>query len=188
LLVRPGSNERERFVEHQAALGAARRHGLLEPSNLTAGYLAAVSGNVHTREQIADRLLRAETYLDDPLWCARTAQEFSLSQVDLDDFPGSAAVQVRLFVRGIADPLRDPQLPRLLVAARNYRPCTGMALWDADGQWRLVFEEGQPVYYWTPRGSLDQETEQNFDAGMLTVLAEDRMVLADLFPAPAQVA
>lgn len=186
LLVRPGLKERERLVQHQAVLGAARRLGLLEPSDLTARYLAAVTGNAHTRDQVADRLLRAETYLDDPLWCARTAQECSLPQVQIDDFPGSP-LQVRLFVSGLGDPLRDPRLPRLLVAVRNYRPNTRMAVWDADQQWRLVFEDGEPVYYRSSVGP-DQETERNFDPGVLTTLAEEGMVLSDLFPTESHVA
>jgi hypothetical protein len=88
----------------------------------------------------------------------------------------------------VADPLRDPRLPRLLAAARNYRPCTAMAVWDTDERWRLVFEDGEPGYYRTPPGSPDQETQHGFDAAALTALAVNGMLLADLFPAVSQVA
>ena len=70
--VQPGSDYRERVVKFQPVLAAALAHNLLDPTEMTARYLSAVTGHYVTRTQIDDQILTAVEFIDDDLWCART--------------------------------------------------------------------------------------------------------------------
>ena len=69
---------------------------------------------------------------------------------------------------------------------RHYRRCAGLAIWDADGGWRLAFVDGQPVTYMPARDAPDLQTAHALDEEMLTALAADGRVLADAFRQEAQ--
>ena len=56
-------------------------------------------------------------------------------------------IQVRLNVSGVLDSLVDPRVPRLIVAARNYRGRNGAALYAADADWRLAVTNGTHISY-----------------------------------------
>ncbi len=57
------------------------------------------------------------------------------------------APSIKAVVRGVADPLHDPRLARLVVALRAYRGIDAVALYAADRDWRIVIESGEPAYF-----------------------------------------
>lgn len=186
LVIQPGSGYRERVVAFQAALAAALAHGLLDPTDMTARYLSAVTGHDVTRSQVDDQILAAVEFIDDDLWCARTRKEFDLKHLELKAPPGAVGIQVRLNVRGIADPLFDPRVPPLVTAARHYRRCDGVALFALDAGWRLAFTTGETVAYKPDRTAPQVESAVTLTDGTLEGLTAAAGVLADLFPSDQQ--
>jgi hypothetical protein len=183
LVVRPGPGIRARTIDFQPVLAAALSSGLVEPTGTTPAYLSIITGQPITSGQADVQLLEAIGYIDDDLWCARTTAELDLDELSLRAPPGAAAVSVRLDVGGIADPLADPRVPRLIVAVRHYRRCDGVALFAADGSWRLSFESGHTIAYLPSRGRDPIESASLFDSHLLEELAASSRVLADLFAA-----
>ncbi|MGH3276601.1 MAG: hypothetical protein ACRDNZ_20020 [Streptosporangiaceae bacterium] len=188
LVVRPRSGYRERVVAFQPVLLAALDHGLLEPTTLTARYLSAVTSSAVSRGSVDDLLLAAATFIDDALWCERQAGELGLSKLKLAAPPGAAAIQVRLDVGGIDDPLLDPRVPRLVVAARRYRGRDGVALFAVDNGWRLVLVTGERVAFRPALGAQSLDSVLPVADGDLERLAAEDGVLADFFHAQEQVA
>jgi len=186
LAVQPGHDYRERVVTFQPVLIAALAHSLLDPTDMTARYLSAVTGHDITRSQIDDQILTAVEFIDDDLWCARIRQELGLSQLELEAPPGAAGIQVRLNVRGIADPLLDPRIPRLVTAARHYRHRDGIAVFAPDAGWRLAFITGEKVAYLPKLGAASVQSAATLFDGTLENLGAACGVLADLFPADQQ--
>jgi hypothetical protein len=188
LAVRPGIGERGRVIKWQAVLASALNHDLIEATETTARYLAEVSGDSVSRDRVDDQLLAAIEFIDDPLWCARTAEEFGVDGLELQVLPGTANALVRLDVRGISDPLLDARVPRLIVATRRYRRSEGVALYSADADWRLVAVTGEPIGYKPhARGTLVDSTVPLVD-GLLEQMSGTGGVMASLFPQTAQVA
>jgi hypothetical protein len=186
LAVQPGSGHRERVVAFQSVLAAAFRHDLIEPTSTTAQYLSAVTGRTVTPAEVDSQLLNAVDYIDDALWCYRTAEELALDELNLQTHPG--APRLRLDVRGITNPLLDPRIPRLVVLVRRYRRCDGVALFAADASWRLSFATDETIAYRPDRNSSMIESTIPLANGVLESLAGSAGVLADLFPAAQQVA
>jgi hypothetical protein len=183
LVVRPGSSHRERVVAFQPVLAAALAHNLLNPTEMTARFLSAVTGQPVSSDQIDREILTALEFIDDALWCARTAEELSLDGLQLKAPPGAAAIQIRLDVRGIPDPLLDARLPRLVLAARRYRNSSGVAVFGSDTGWRLAFVPGETIAYKTSMDATIAESAMPFTNGLLEPLAAAGGVLADLFSA-----
>ena len=104
-----------------------------------------------------------------------------MNHLELEAPPGAAGIQVRLDVRGIADPLLDPRIPRLVTAARHYRRCDGVAVFAPDAGWRLAFITGETVAYLPNRRSSTIESVAALTDGTLEGLAAEGGVLADLF-------
>jgi hypothetical protein len=97
-------------------------------------------------------------------------------------------VQVRLDVRGVTNPLLDPRIPRLVVLVRRYRRCDGVALFAADGSWRLSFATCETIACRPDRDASMIESTIPLASGVLESLAGSAGVLANLFPAIEQVA
>jgi hypothetical protein len=181
LTVQPGPRRRERVVEAQPVIIAAFDHNLVDPTDETARYLSAITGRAITRAEVDEQLLDAITFIDDDLWCARTAAELGLDDLTLEAPPGTAAIQIRLGVRGIADPLLDPRLPRLLVATRQYRRCHGVAIYATDRSWRLSLTEGETIAVLPGLGQAAAESSEPISDHRLDQLNAAVGVLADLF-------
>jgi hypothetical protein len=181
LAVRPGLGRRERVVEAQPALISAFNHGLLDPTDETARYLSAITRRVITRVEVDQGLLDTIAFIDDGLWCARTAAELGLDDLKLAAPPGTAAIQIRLSVCGIADPLLDPRLPRLLAATRQYRRCRGIAVYATDGNWRVSLTEGDTIAVLPGLGQEVVESKEPVNDLVLDQLSTAVGVLADLF-------
>jgi hypothetical protein len=186
LAVQPGSGHRERVVRFQSVLAAAFSHDLLEPTNTTAQYLSAVTGRTVTPAEVDSQLLRTVDYIDDALWCSRTAEELALDELNLQTHPG--APMVRLDIHGITNPLLDPRIPRLVVLVRRYRRCDRVALFAGDASWRLSFATGETIAYLPDRDASTLESTSPLAAGVLESLAGSAGVLADLLPNAEQVA
>jgi hypothetical protein len=154
LAVQPGSGQRERVVTFQSVFTAAFSHHLIEPTNTTAQYLSVVTGRTVTPAEVDSQLLRTVDYIDDALWCSRTAEELAFDELRLQTHPG--APRVRLDVRGITNPLLDQRIPRLVVLVRRYRRCAIVVLFAADASWRLSFVPDETIAYMPNR-----------DAGMI---------------------
>ncbi|BCL16042.1 phospholipase D-like domain-containing protein [Micromonospora sagamiensis] len=183
LLIRPGQHARKRIVAAQPAIVAAVNHDLIGPTNHTARYLSRVVGRRVTRAQVEQDILHAATFVDDALWCNRTADDLALGGLRLKAPPGGAAdIQVRLDVRGVDDPLLDPRVPRLVVAVRHYRRCQGVAVFAADADWRLSLYPGETIAFLPGQGRRTIESAGPVTKGDLDQLAVSVGVLADLFP------
>ncbi|MFH8483984.1 hypothetical protein [Streptomyces longisporoflavus] len=183
LVLQPGSDQRERVVAFKPVLAAALGHGLLDPTEMTSRYLSAVTGLAITCDKVDDQLLAAIDFIDDELWCARTAEEFGLEELRLAASPGAKAVQVRLDVRGISAPFVDARVPRLVLVARQYRRCDGVLLIDADSGWRLALVTDETIAYLPNVGAALAESSQPLIPGSLEAVCAAGGVLADLFPA-----
>ncbi len=181
LTVQPGPRRRERFVEAQPVIIAAFDHDLVDPTDETARYLSAITGRAITRAEVDEQLLSVIAFIDDDLWCVRTAAELGLDDLTLEAPPGAAAIQVRLGVRGIADPLLDPRLPRLLAAVRQYRRCHGVAVYATDSSWRLSLTEGETIAVLPGLGQAVVESIEPTSDHLLDQLNAGVGVLADLF-------
>ncbi len=187
LAVRPGGGHRDRVLASQPLIASALSHGLLDTTQTTVDYLGMVTGTQLTLTQVDDQLLDTIAFIDDALWCARTAAELALERLELHALGSSSSVNVRIDVAGIPDPLLDPRVPRLVAAARHYRRCNGVALRAADASWRISVADGEPVGYLTGVGTATVDSTGPLMAGTLERLTATSGVLADLFPA-AQVA
>lgn len=182
LVIRPGTRYRERVIAFQPVLTAAFSHDLIEPTEETARYLAAITGQAITREQVDNDLLEAAEFIDDDLWCTRTAATLGVSRLRLRSSPGAAAIDVRLEVLGVPDPLLNPRIPRLITAARNYRRCDGVAVYAGDDTWRVVAVTGETVVFrLRPRTEM-MESSGPLARGAIESLAAQGGALADLFP------
>jgi hypothetical protein len=187
LLVRPGSDRRERVVAYQRLLESALSHGLIEPTDNTASYLSAVVGETVTRPSVDDTLVAAIEFVDDPLWCERVRSELRLDRLSIAAPPGGGAAQVRLDVAGVVDPLLDPRVPRLVAAVRHYRKCDGVAVYSLDQGWRLVFNTGDTVAYRSAAGEHVESATPTID-GILEGIAGEGGVLQNLFAQRARAA
>jgi hypothetical protein len=76
-------------VAFQPVLAATFAHNLIEPTNMTARYLSAVTGRTVTPAQVDSQLLNAIEYIDDALWCSRTAEELHLEDLNFQARPGA---------------------------------------------------------------------------------------------------
>ena len=169
--------------QFQPVLAAALARGLLDPTEMTARFVSAVTGQDVTNDQVDDQLLTALDFIDDALWCARTAAELGLGELRLKAGPGTAAIHVRLDVRGIADPLLDLRVPVLALAVLRYRGPGGIAIFGSDTGWRLALVADETIAYKASMGATILESIMAFSEDLLVSLVTASGVLADLFPA-----
>ena len=178
LEVRHGVNHRERVVDFQAVLKAAFNHNLVNPTDDAAQYLTEITGHSVTREDIDRDLLEATYFIDDDLWCKRTAQELGLVTLRLEAPIGPF---VRLDVDGITDPLLDPRVPQLICDTRDYRRRDEVTLFATD-RWRLSFSPGERLTYLPSLNRPELLSDMAVAADDLNALAGTGGVLAELFP------
>jgi hypothetical protein len=180
LLARPGAGQRERVVGCQRVVEAALQQGFLEPSAETATYLAAVTGKPVTRDSVDSTLLAAIAFVDDRLWCDRVSKELEVHDLSLEDVSSGGTPRVRIHVGGIADPLLDTRVPRLVAGIRRYRRCNDVALFSTDHEWRLSVHTGDKIAYLGSAGNLT-ESVLSMQDGTLEAIARDGGVLSNLF-------
>jgi hypothetical protein len=148
---------------------------------MSARYLSRITDRSVTLRQVEDQLLGAIEYIDDDLWCTRTADELGLDRLSLEAPPGAASIQVRLDVEGIDDPLLDPRVPRLVAAVRHYRRCDGVAIFAPSAGWRLTLVTGETVAFRPGPGADFGESTVTMVPDSVEQLAATGGVLADLF-------
>lgn len=184
LAIRPGGSRRERLVAWQPYLRAAFDRDLIDVDDDVIALLTAAG---HPADHVVEDLLEALEFIDDALWCERTAAEFGLDYLALEAMAQGQTVSVRLDVGGVTTPLHDPRLPSLVVAVSRYRKTDAVAVYAADAEWRLVVSGGEPVMY---LADLDAATRESAPTSPHDVasLAASNGVFADLLPADTQVA
>src|SRR5664280_1174075 len=89
--------------------------------------------------------------------------------------------RVRIHVGGIADPLLDTRVPRLVAGIRRYRRCNEVALFSfsTDHEWRLSVHTGDKIAYLGSAGNLT-ESVLSMQDGTLEAIARDGGVLSNL--------
>jgi hypothetical protein len=162
------------------SLQAAFDRDLIDVTGRVADDIGAIVGREVTAEQLSDGLLTCLTFIDDALWCERTASAFGLSSLSLDAVEAGQAVSVRLKIQGIDNPLYDARVPHLIVAARRYRRADSIAIFSQDHQWRLVVAGGMPVVYLPTLGG-DMLESAPTATNAIQQLADAQGVLADFF-------
>lgn len=189
LAVRPGNDLRPRLVAWQTLFTQAMERGLLDASPLACGLVSHIAGRPTTPGEIEAQLQASVRFVSDDLWCERTAERFDLRSLTLETVSAHQAVQVRLVVRGMRDPLTDPRIPQLVAATRRYRRCDGVAVHAGDLGWRLAFISGAEVAYRPGAGPRAGALllSDPISPGTIEQLAATGGVVADLFTA-AQIA
>jgi hypothetical protein len=182
LAIRTGNEHRARVVSWQPALRAGFDKGIISDSHPVAEYLSSVVGYTVTTDEVADDLIGALAFIDDPLWCEQTAVALDLEHLELATLAAGQAASVQLKVRGVSDPLYDPRVPQLIVAVRRYRSVDAVAVYsqDPDHPWRLVVTTGESAAFLE---DLDGDTLDSvpLEAGVIEGLAAVQGVIADLF-------
>jgi hypothetical protein len=148
--------------------------------------VSVVTGNATMAAKVGDDLAESLTFIDDRLWCDRTAATLDLALLDLDTLSAGQSASVRLNVRGINDPLYDPRIPQLVVAVRQYRSADAVALYSQDHAWRLVIATGKPAAY-LPGLDTDLIDSMPLTTGIIESLSAAHGVIADLFPVHTEV-
>lgn len=172
---------RDTAIAWQPVLSAALRHGLLEPSEATAHFVSRVARSSVTESKVEEDLLRCIEFIDDDLWCANSCRELALDALRLEAASVGQSVSVRLLLKGIDQPLQDPRVPRLIVAARHYRRCDGLAIFSEDEHWRLVVRTGEPVAYRAGHGDGVMVESVDVARDSIEQMAATGGILADLF-------
>ena len=186
LALRPGAKRRERVVSWQPYLQAAFDKNLIDVDDDTVEFLRA-TGHAVDRDRVETDLLAALDFIDDDLWCAQRAAALGLTELTLTQSLVGQRRLVRLNVKGLEDPLNDPRIPTLIVAACQYRSTDAVTLFGADHDWRIAVSTGDPVAY---MANLDAALLESSPLKEETLgeLAAANGVLADLWPADARVA
>lgn len=175
--LRNSDDLRPRILQWQPVVSAALQTGLLNPTEHTAAFLASTSGINLSLERVDADLLSVVEFIDDELWCERTAQDLGIPRLHLSQ----SKVGVRVDVQGIDDPLLDTRVPQLMVAARRYRRCTGVAVFSVDHDWRVVCVESEPVAVLGRLGGTQLESTRALLPNELELMAGSGRVLGDLF-------
>ena len=71
-----------------------------QPTEITAKYLTVATGSPLTQAQVEDQLTAATDYIDDQMWCNRTALELGLRSVRQSHHPGHPKFNWSLRSRG----------------------------------------------------------------------------------------
>lgn len=187
LAVRPGPERRERRVHWQSAFSAALGWGLIDDSGAVAEYVSIITGHEISPAQISDDFLETIEFMDDRLWCELTAQALDVDSLRLEGGSVEGIPSSKVTVNGVADPLHDPRVARLVIAVRSYRRVEAVAVYAADSSWRIVLGPGQPAVYLSSLGA-DAIESAALSPDDIERLAAGQGVLADLFPRVADVA
>ncbi|TCK21941.1 hypothetical protein [Pseudonocardia endophytica] len=198
--VRPGAGWRTRVVRHQAALASAVERNLPQLTENAARHAATARGDdpipAPTPAGMTDGLLRAATFIDDDLWCEVMADQLGLAELRFVRMRDPSRIRTELHVHGLDDPLQDPRVPRLLLAADRYRGRAGVVLRAAPasggrrneglapgGDWRLAHEPEHPIGYSASRSHDMVDSLVGLDSGRLERMSEAGQSLATIFDA-----
>jgi hypothetical protein len=147
LAIRPGPDKRGRVIRWHPTLRDAIRHDLMDDTAEVAVAAATVGKDPVSPGQLADDLLEAIDFLDDDLWCSRTAETLEIDSLRIESLAPDQWIQVALHVSGIDDGLLDSRVPTLIAAIRQYRNIDTVAIYSDDDGWRLGVTTGQSAWY-----------------------------------------
>lgn len=193
--IRRRTDQRQYVVAVQDILVPALDHGLLEPTHSTAKQAGHLGAESPTVTSMTEDLLSAATFVDDDLWCAKSAEELGLDGIWFEERRGNV-VPLAVHVAGISDPLTDPRLPRLLASAVRFRRASAAAVLEADLRagaratsdgWRLVWSATQQLYFLRNRTDDELESTSVIDGSALQSLAASGRSLEAAFPAASMI-
>ncbi|WP_308816382.1 hypothetical protein [Pseudonocardia alni] len=188
--IRRRTGQREHIVAVQEVLVPAFDHGLLEPTRRAAKQAGHLGAERPTAASMTEDLLSAATFVDDELWCAKSAEELGLDGIWFEDRRGNA-VTFAIHVAGISDPLTDARLPRLLASVVRYRRASAVAVLEVDLRagarggsdgWRLVWSATQEMYLMRDRADDGLDSTSIMDGSALQRLAASGRSLEATFP------
>lgn len=179
----PGKNLRHRFIRWQPVVRRAEQHGLLAANPQSAEMLEEITGGAIGVEQIAERLQECRDFIDDDLWCERTAASLDLNRLVLDAPPSGAGSSFgsTVHVDGIGDPLIDPRTVRLIAAVRAYRRKPGVALRAIDKSWRLAVPRDDTATFMDGLHGDMLSSELPIDDDLVAMLSDEAGVLTAWF-------
>ncbi|MHA6622488.1 hypothetical protein [Pseudonocardia sp. DLS-67] len=190
VMIRRGADQRERIVAVQDVLVPALEHGLLEPTQHAASQAVSCGEERATPASMTEDLLSAATFVDDELWCAKSAEELGLDGIWLEERRGHP-VPLAVHVAGISAPLADPRLPRLVASAVRYRRVSAATVLaaglgvgrrdDVDG-WRLVWSATLKMYFMRNRADAGLDSSSIIDSTTLQDLVASGRSLEAVFP------
>ena len=187
LAIRPGPDRRDRIISWQSTVRAALTHNLINDSAEVSSAASAIVGRVVETHQIGDDLQMAVEFIDDSLWCARTAETLGVDSLEIASLRTDQEIQVVLHVAGIADGLTDSRVPSLIAGIRQYRNVDRVAIYSDDHLWRLGVITGQPGWY-VPSPGAPVADSPPLAVGAIEALISGSEVLANLFGPAAKVA
>lgn len=182
LVLRPGTDRRDRLLHWQPRLRPLQQRGLLEATSLAAYYLATLFDRPTDAQGIADRIDEAINFIDDAEWARRLEVELGLQKLTYGQPHTEQQLDALIHVEGIDRPLADPRTLRLVDAVRDYRDANNIAIYDAQDRWRLVIVPGDKAVLrarW-----LDEivvESVRVIDAGEIDRLVAAGSALSELF-------
>lgn len=153
------TGHREVKIRWQPLCIAAAEHRLVKPSAATVQVLTTASRQPVDLAAIEDRPSPCINSIDDILSSKRIANRLDIPNVSIDA-PPQKTVDAQVNLTGVDDPPIDPRAPQLIVAAQNYHPCQGVALYSTYNYWRIVAIPGDKlVWLPKPRGAMRQSAE-----------------------------
>jgi hypothetical protein len=187
LAIRPARDQRKRIVAWQPYLRAAFDKNLIDDGPDVAEYLSVATGRTVYSDNVMRDLLDARNFIDDDLWCERTAEDLGLTRLTLEATSSSQQTKVKVNVKGVEKPLYDSRLPALIVEVSKYRSTHAISIFGTDRDWRIVVAANEPVLY---KASLDAPVRESppLSADGIADLATHQGVLASVFPSDARVA
>lgn len=179
----PGKDRRRRLIRWQPVVRRAEQHGLLAVNPHSVEVLEQITGAPITTEQIAERLHECRDFIDDDLWCERTAASLNLNKLVLDAPPSGVGTPfgATLHVDGVSDPLIDPRTVRLIAAVRAYRPKPGAVLRAIDKSWRLAVPHDDTATFMDGLHGDMQSSALPIDDDLIGMLSEEAGVLVAWF-------
>jgi hypothetical protein len=140
----PSAPWRERIFEWQAFLVPALEHHLLVGDDRAAEAVGRMIRQQPSAAEIEQRLHWVATYIDEPHWCERTADQLGFTSVGFVKGDVNWRFPVRVVVHGEPAALNAAPLVSLVRRALSFRRCDRLML-DLTGG-RLSLTLGGPAY------------------------------------------
>lgn len=106
---------------------------MIDDSGAAAEYVSIITGHEISPAQISEDFLETIEFMDDQLWCELAAHSLDVESLRLESRSVVGVPSARVTVRGVADPLHDPRIARLVIAVRSCRRVEAVAVYAADG-------------------------------------------------------
>lgn len=180
--LRPSGRWSDMIFDWQGFLVPGCELRLFESSDEAANLASRLVGIPTSIEDIAERFEWAVTYIDDPHWCARMAEELGLTAVTFSDQAFDGPYKASLGIEGVDDPLADPRVARLVKELFDYRRTQGIVM--LAGHWRVSIRIGGQAFARSPDKEADLLESNLITREDLAELAASGATLGELFQPP----